>query len=420
MSEGSLRKRGDKWYYSFEAGSIDGTRKRIEHPGGRTKAEASAALRAAMQEYENGGVKIRRNNYTIHDYFDYWFDSYVMKELRPNTQSNYRNVIDKYIDPAIGRYKLKSISPAKLQKMMDDLGKTGLSKHSVEIILTVLRKGLKMAVFPYQLIKENPGNYIGMPRFPESHGKTRSDLRIITLEQYRQILAITPFSNPFNVPLQLAFGTGMRRGEVSGLEWSAVDLENGTIDIHQAMLQKTKKKRKADAEYKTKVKYSDPTIKPGHERSSNAPWDLGPLKTSASYRKISIGPSVIELLKKKRADQEVQRERYGKYYYDSDFVCTKENGKPVTPNSIKYHADKIQKELGFPFDFHSLRHTHATMLLQNGDNIKSIQKRLGHARISTTLDTYAHVTDEMNKKSVDIFEGVMADVKQKSSDEKQS
>lgn len=60
------------------------------------------------------------------------------------------------------------------------------------------------------------------------------------------------------------------------------------------------------------------------------------------------------------------------------------------------------------------------MLLQNGDNIKSIQKRLGHARISTTLDTYAHVTDEMNKKSVDIFEDVMADVRQKSSDEKQS
>lgn len=60
-----------------------------------------------MEEYENGGVKIRRNNYTIHDYFDYWFDSYVMKELRPNTQSNYRNVIDKYIDPAIGRIQVK-------------------------------------------------------------------------------------------------------------------------------------------------------------------------------------------------------------------------------------------------------------------------------------------------------------------------
>lgn len=168
-----------------------------------------------------------------------------------------------------------------------------------------------------------------------------------------------------------------------------------------------KKTRKNDAEYNTKVKYSNPTIKPDYKRSSNAPWKLGPLKTSASYRKISIGPSVIELLKKKCADQEVQRTRYGKYYYDSDFVCTKENGEPVTPNSIKYHADKIQKDLGFPFDFHSLRHTHATMLLENGANIKEIQARLGHSRISTTLDTYSHITQKISTETVDIFEKMM-------------
>lgn len=412
MAEGSLRKRGDKWYYSFEAGHIDGKRKRIERIGGRTKTGAATAMREAIRQFENGGISVKPSNFSVHDYFDYWYDNYVMKELHPNTQSNYRNIIDKYIDPVIGTYKLNSIGPAVLQKMMDDLGETSLAKHTVEIILTVVRKGFKMAVFPYQLIKDNPGNYISMPRYPQSHGKTRSDLRIITLTQYKQILAITPFSNPFNVPLQFAFVTGMRRGEVSGLEWSAVDLKEGTIDIHQAMLQPSKKKRKENLKRESENQDTkDPSIKPGHKRASDALWELGPLKTAASYRKISIGPSVIALLKKKRADQENQRARYGEFYFESNFVCTKENGKPVTPNSIKYHADQIQKKLGFPFDFHSLRHTHATMLLEKGDNIKAIQKRLGHARISTTLDTYTHVTEEMSKKSVNIFEGIMSETK---------
>lgn len=96
--------------------------------------------------------------------------------------------------------------------------------------------------------------------------------------------------------------------------------------------------------------------------------------------------------------------RYGKYYMDSNFVCTKENGHPVTPNSVKYSCTRIQKQLGFPFNFHSLRHTHATMLLENGANIKEIQARLGHSRISTTMDTYSHVTHKMKQEIVDIFE----------------
>ncbi|WP_125573017.1 tyrosine-type recombinase/integrase [Levilactobacillus huananensis] len=74
---------------------------------------------------------------------------------------------------------------------------------------------------------------------------------------------------------------------------------------------------------------------------------------------------------------------------------------------MKYHADKIQKELGLPFDFHSFRHTHATMLIENDTNIKKIQACLGHSRISTTLDTYSHITKKMSTETVDIFEKMM-------------
>lgn len=403
--QGSVRQRYGHWYYSFDVGKEKGQRRRIERFGGNTRGEAETALRKAISEYENGGVPVNLSDMSVNDYFDYWYQNYVLKNLKKNTQVNYLNVINKYIDPAIGKYQLKSVGPAALQKMMNDLGDTSLAKHSVEIILTVLRKGFKMAVFPYQLIKENPGNYVEMPKYDQHVGKTRSDLRIITMKQYQQILAVTPFSNPFNVPLQIGFGTGMRRGEVCGLEWDAVDLENATIDIHQAMLQFSKKKRQEDQKRGSSVKPSYNAD--GKARRGKVGFEIGPLKTGASYRKILIGQSLVDLLKKKRKDQMAQKLRYGKFYHDSNFVCTKENGDPMTPNSIKYHADKIQRDLGFPFDFHSLRHTHATMLLENGANIKEIQARLGHSRISTTLDTYSHVTKKMSTETVDIFEKMM-------------
>jgi ATP-dependent helicase/nuclease subunit A len=130
-------------------------------------------------------------------------------------------------------------------------------------------------------------------------------------------------------------------------------------------------------------------------------------KSTAVYRTILIGQSLVDILKKHRKHQMESKLRYGKYYMDSNFVCTKENGHPVTLNSAKYSCTRIQKQLGFPFNFHSLRHTHATMLLENGANIKEIQARLGHSRISTTMDTYSHVTRKMKQETVDIFERMM-------------
>lgn len=185
--EGSVRKRGSKWYYSFEAASIGGKRKRIERVGGNTKTEALAKMREAMKLYENGDT-IDLTNISVADYFDYWFKDYVERKLKYNTQKNYRNIIDKYIKPGIGKYKLKSIGPDKLQKFVDSLpdfnqNGTRLAKHTVEIIITVIGGGLKRAVFPYKLIKENPMQYCDPPTYDESNKKTRKDLGIITIEQ---------------------------------------------------------------------------------------------------------------------------------------------------------------------------------------------------------------------------------------------
>lgn len=113
-------------------------------------------------------------------------------------------------------------------------------------------------------------------------------------------------------------------------------------------------------------------------------------------------------MKKYKITQNKNKLRYGEHYINSDFVCTKENGKPVTTDTLKYLSRVVNYELHIKFNFHCLRHTHATMLLEAGANIKDIQKRLGHNKLSTTMDTYSHVTDKMSNTTVNILESVLA------------
>lgn len=378
---GSIRRRGNRWYYAYEGPTIDGKRQRIEHVGGRTREEAERALRKAIDEFERGGVVIKLTEMSVADYFDYWHENFVVKTLKYNTQTNYRNIINNYIKPDIGMYRMKSIGPASIQKFVNDLPTDKLSKHTIEIIVSVLRKGFKMAVFPYQLIKENPANYIVKPTNNNDDEITqqaaRDKLKIINMGQFKQILALVPESNPLYLPLIISFNTGLRRGEVSGLTWDNIDFDNKTLTVNKQMIMKNKE------------------------------FDVTSPKTKASYRTIAVGNSLLTVLKRFRTYQKENKVRYGQFYFDSPFVCTKQNGKPITPSVIKYYTTKLSQELDFPFNFHSLRHTHATMLLENGAKYKEIQQRLGHSRISTTLDIYSHVTNKMKRDTVDIFENML-------------
>ncbi|OTP12512.1 hypothetical protein A5844_000745 [Enterococcus sp. 10A9_DIV0425] len=372
---GHVRKIGNKWHYVIEMAKVDGKRQRIQKGGWNTKTEAQEHLREAMNEYKRGG-KIDLTEISVSDYFDYWFENYVEKNLKYNTQLNYKNVINKYIKPEIGKYILQAMGPARLQELVNKLPngfERPLSKHSVEIIFTVLKGAFKRAVFPWELINKNPMDYVEMPFFESKPKQSRDDMKIISMEQYIKVLEATPPSNSFHLPLVIAFHTGLRRGEVCGLTWDDISFEDQTLTVSRIMLQD----------------------KNGIQ--------LGTPKTVASYRTISIDDMLIAELKSAKKRQMENRMRYGQYYYDSNFVCTKENGEPITPNSIKWSAGKIKKDFGINFNFHSLRHTHATMLLEDGVKPKIVQERLGHSRISTTMDKYVHVTKKMKNEAVDIF-----------------
>lgn len=176
----------------------------------------------------------------------------------------------------------------------------------------------------------------------------------------------------------IAFHTGMRRSEILGLEWKHVNFYENTLKIEQVMITKR-----------------------------NEEYSIGTPKTKSSYRTIDIGTTLINELQKHKERQVQNKFFYGDKYISTNFICTKESGALCTPNVLKWETEKAQKDSGVNFTFHMFRPTHATLLLEAGVSMKAIQERLGHSRISTTMDIYSHVTKKTNREAVDIFESAI-------------
>lgn len=372
---GSVRKRGKRWYYYFEDINDDGSRKKVEKVGGDTRPEAEAALRKVLSDIDETGQYFLGTDTRVKQYLDFWMEEYVKLNLKYNTYENYRFTIKNHINGYLGKKKLTDLSPALLQNFINAEFKKGYSKKTMTITHSVLKNALNMAVYPWGLIKQNPMLYVKIPKY-EERPTTKKDLKIISLEDFDHMLEITPEGHPFYIPLNIGFYTGMRVGEVCGLTWDNVDFSNGTITVEKQMV-------KNDGE-----------------------WVYGTPKTSSSNRTIFIGQTLLAILKKHKKQQLENRMKYGKLYIDSNAVCTKEDGELVTPSVVKWNTRRISNALSLSFNFHSLRHTHATLLLENGAKMKEISERLGHSRISITMDTYSHVTDKMRNETVDIMENL--------------
>ncbi|HFL0993150.1 site-specific integrase [Enterococcus faecium] len=362
-------------YTNGEDINDDGSRKKVEKVGGDTRPEAEAALRKVLSDIDETGQYFLGTDTRVKQYLDFWMEEYVKLNLKYNTYENYRFTIKNHINGYLGKKKLTDLSPALLQNFINAEFKKGYSKKTMTITHSVLKNALNMAVYPWGLIKQNPMLYVKIPK-SEARPTTKKDLKIISLEDFDHMLEITPEGHPFYIPLNIGFYTGMRVGEVCGLTWDDVDFSNGTITVEKQMVK------------------------------NDGAWVYGTPKTSSSNRTIFIGQTLLAILKKHKKQQLENRMKYGKLYIDSNAVCTKEDGELVTPSVVKWNTRRISNALSLSFNFHSLRHTHATLLLENGAKMKEISERLGHSRISITMDTYSHVTDKMRNETVDIMENL--------------
>ncbi len=426
MSKIIITNRGDKkkpsWQYRFELARVDGKRKYASKSGFRTKEEAEKAGNLALAEYLRAGKHFQPSEMSVSDYLDYWINNYCIVNLADNTVTAYKNIVKNHLKPRIGHYMLKSIDVMTLQNMINDIYlQKGFTKKFLQNILKVCKGAFGYAAYTAKLIPYNIAEPVKLPKFEPQEKKPS----ILSKEQMEAVLDRFS-SSPYQFyPLLIGYYTGMRIGEVFGLTWNDIDLENGIIYVRQ--------------QCKVKDKDAMTGRKPQKGKALNR-WYLGALKNNSSYRSIKIGPELVNALTAYKELQENFESEYGEFYVkhylkeeklangrteyriisQSDeaglcpyprvkLVCVKESGEFRGTAPIKYVGKVVRTEMGFEdFHFHMLRHTHATVLVSNTDElqIKDISERLGHSSIKTTMDTYVTNTDEMRVKSMEVFEKV--------------
>lgn len=411
MSDIYARKRGKYWEYRFEVATVNGKRKQSSKSGFRTKAEALQEGAKAYTEYMNSGVSFTPSEMSFADYCEYWLENYVKVNCANTTYSNYKKKIRLYILPALGAFHLKNLSPASIQSFINDLFNKGFSRNTLIVIKSILSGCLDYAVEPCQFIKQSPMPYVKLPnKRAKAEQPTRKKVKQITTpEQWEKIMKRFPEGHSSHLPLVLAYRCGFRLSEVFALMWDDIDLENHTIAVQR------------------QVQMNENTKK----------WTFQPPKYD-SYRTVSLDIQTVELLKREYKRQQDCKELYGaayESYYIADshpdsegylfnngeittdnglpiqFLLVRENGSWINPRTTQHigrvihgkaNCKQKEKTKGFvepaiseEWDFHSLRHTHSTMLLEAGIPLPLIQERLGHTDVEMTEHYTNHVTESM-------------------------
>lgn len=402
MGELRTRKRGTKWEYSFEAAPVNGKRKTVSRSGFRTKAEAIQEGTKAKAEYDRSGQLFTPSEVSVADYLNYWLEEHIKITKSHNTYLDYKGKLNNHLIPAFGSYKLSafSYSPDVVQLWIDNIKLKGFAKSTIKNTLTCLSGAMDYAILPCKYINNNPCASVKLGKFKIDRNAQEHTEYICNKEDFDKILERFPVGSNFYLPLITPYNIGTRISETYGIDLiNDIDFEKHEIIIRHQLVKENK------VWYYRAPKYD-------------------------SYRTIKMGATIEKILKQELLERKKNKLKYGQYFmktyllnddsivqYRADLevpykeiypLSVKENGELLTPESFKYCARVIHYELGNTlFHSHCLRHTHATILAENGVNPRTVMERLGHRDINTTLQTYTFNTDKMNNNAVDIFENAV-------------
>ncbi|WP_055667911.1 tyrosine-type recombinase/integrase [Desnuesiella massiliensis] len=378
--QGTLRKRGQKWYVIVDLKGSDGKRKqKWINTKCEKKTDAEKALRAILTEIDKNTFIDTKKIYFI-DFIKDWLDNVIINKVERTTWDSYEININRHIIPFFkANYKdllLKDVQPIHLQKYYNskykgnNFKKDGLSANS----LTKHHANIKSA-FDYalrnNLISYNPADRVELPK------KEKFSTTYYTVEQIEKLLEACKGTD-IEAAVFITARYGLRRGEICGLKWAAINFDEGTLTIQE-----------------TRVRIGKETIvkKP---------------KSESSLRTLPLIPEVEDYLKKLQEEQEKNKKALGDNYNDLGYVCCWDDGTPLRTDFLNHKFSKILKNNNFPhIRFHDLRHSTASYLIKNGVDLKNIQSWLGHADFSTTADIYSHIDMDMKQKTAkkinDIF-----------------
>ena len=382
---GSIEKRGKNSYRLTVSEGFDLNGRPMIHrkTNHGTKKEAEVELAKFVTEVQNGLV-IDGKSLKFSEFTEIWKRDYGSKELAPSTYKRYCRMLETRLLPYFGHFYINKIKPTDIMKFYDLLekdtqlvrkqgnngaktkkplsGKTILEHHRL------LRAMLHKAVY-WQLIVANPAERVQPPKARKPKRRSYDDEQTKILLENLELLSSE--DTKYKVAIILTVFTGVRLGELMGLEWQDVDFKNGIISINRSS------QYLADMGVFTKVP-----------------------KTESSIREIAIPEFIISLLKEYKLWYEEQKSICGELWTDSDRLFVQADGKPMHPSTISKWFVKYVGQIGLPvINFHGLRHTNASLLVAQNIDIAVISARLGHAQISTTLDFYVHPLLSHNRKA---------------------
>jgi len=350
----------------------------ISLPGGRRQhfvgkdRDAVVRQRTAALKSLNDGLPAIVDHPTVEQYLKSWLNI-TKQSVRERTWVRYEQFVRLHAIPKLGSKKLAALKPDHLQGLYADCLAAGLSPTTVHHLHAMLHRALRQGV-RWNKVQRNVADLVDPPR-PAHH-----EITTLSIEQVSRLLK-TAEGDRLEALYVAAVMTGMRQGELLGLHWRDVDLERGAIQIRGTMSAMTTGLRFAET------------------------------KTRGSRRQVLIGQRAVDALRRHRAAQAQERLRLGTAWEDNDLVFANQVGKPIpASNLLKRSFEPLLKRAGLPrIRFHDLRHTAATLLLEQDVNAKVVQEMLGHTRISTTLDLYSHVTPTMQRQAADAFDSLLVE-----------
>ncbi len=377
---GHIKKRGGKWTIIVYLGrDSQSGKKRYQWKSIKgTKKQAEKELATLLTKLEDGSY-VKPTKITLGEFLDQWLRDYASTNVRPRTVEDYTSKIRRHLIPCLGRIPLTDLKPAHLQSFYRDRlecgrlrGEGGLSARTVLHLHRILSEALEHAV-KWGIIGRNVAKAVDPPR------PKRKEMLTLDTEDIHRLFNASKDTMYYPI-FYLAIHTGLRRSELLGLRWRDVDLNMSTLSVVQVMLKLAG----------GIVHFQEP-------------------KTPKSRRQVSLAPSVALMLREHKENQQVDSMLVGIPLTPDTLVFTHQDGSPVLPDAVSHAFVKVARRIGLEgIRFHDLRHTHATLLLKDGIHPKVVQERLGHSNISMTLDTYSHVTPDMQEKAALALEQVLS------------
>ena len=373
QGDGTIRKRSDgRWEARIIIGHKNDGTPMYKSAFAKTQKSALKQLHQLLDLYRDVDLT-EECRMTLGEWMDKWMDEYMIFTIKENTIKGYRSQIDHQIKPFIGHKQLASLTTADIQKFYNKIKKEGrvhphpihghvLSDSMVRKIHMMLHEAMEVAVRERYIVR-NPTDNTTIPKKTTTEKQVLDDSQ---LNRFLEAIQGEPYWHDF---FYVEVMTGLRRGEICGIKWSDIDFNEGTLCIKRSV-----------------------STKEGGGVS------IGETKTDAGVRTIIMPPSVATLLWKKRSDA-INEWVFPHYTNPSD---------PLHPSSAYKKLKTLLKRLELPLlRFHDLRHTFATQATDGGVDPKTLAGILGHTDASFTLDTYTHVTSDMQRGASAIVNNMM-------------